>query len=174
MTPPPEFSRPERVDAIGEAERPVAVEATAPERDALARRFGLLSLDRLSAEFAVRRTSAGVRARGRVRAAAAQACSVTGEPVPAIVDEPVDLLFVETLDGADEVELDAGALDTVTYDGGAVDLGEAAAETVALALDPFPRAPGAADALKAAGVLSEDEAGPFGQLAGLKARLEGR
>ena len=62
----------------------------------------------------------------------------------------------------------------VPYDGGAIDLGETAAETMALALDPFPRGPGAEAALKAAGVISEEEAGPFGALAGLKDKLAGR
>jgi uncharacterized protein YutE (UPF0331/DUF86 family) len=63
-------------------------------------------------------------------------------------------------------------MDTVFYSGGAIDLGEAAAETLALALDPFPRSPAAAAALKEAGVLSEEEAGPFGALAGLRDKLK--
>ena len=45
----PEFSRPERVDAIGERERQVAIEADSGERAALAERFGLLAVDALSA-----------------------------------------------------------------------------------------------------------------------------
>ena len=65
-------------------------------------------------------------------------------------------------------------IDTIEIEGGAIDLGEAAAETMALALDPFPRSPNAAAALKKAGVISEEEAGPFGALAGLKAKLEGK
>ena len=52
-----------------------------------------------------------------------------------------------------------------------IDLGEAAAETVALALDPFPRSPRAADVLRDAGVISEEEAKPKGALAGLGALL---
>ena len=88
--------------------------------------------------------------RGRVTGAVTQACSVTGVPLPATIDEPVALLFVERLDGQDEVELDAGALDTVEIEGGGIDLGEVAAETLALSLDPFPRSPDAADALACA------------------------
>ena len=38
----------------------------------------------------------------------------------------------------------------------------------ALALDPYPCGPNADDALKAAGVLSEEQAGPFAALAKLK------
>ncbi|HEV2747118.1 MAG TPA: DUF177 domain-containing protein, partial [Allosphingosinicella sp.] len=43
--------------------------------------------------------------------------------------------------------------------------------TLALSLDPFPRSPAAAEALKAAGVKSEEEAGPFGALAALRDKL---
>lgn len=172
--PRPEFSRPERIDLIGTGEREVQVEATAEERAALARRFGLLAVDRLSAHFVVRRETAGIRAVGRVEAAVVQPCSASGEPVPARVDEPVTLLFVEPGASDEEIELSGDALDTVEIENGAVDLGEAAAETMALALDPFPRAPNAAEALKAAGVLAEDEVTAFSGLAALRDKLAGR
>lgn len=167
----PEFPRPLRLDAIGEGEKRVEVAADEGERAALARRFGLISIDRLAADFAIRRDAAGIVARGTLAGAVVQACSVTGEPVPAAVDEPFDIRFLpEPGEAAEEVELDADACDTVFYTGGAIDLGEAAAETLALALDPFPRSPNAEAALREAGVLSEDEhvSGPFAALAKLK------
>jgi len=100
---------------------------------------------------------------------------VTDEALPVTVDEPVALRFVaEDKPDADEVELDENALDTMGFDGAAIDLGEAAAETMALALDPFPRGPNAAAVLREAGVISEEEAKPPGALAGLKAQLEKR
>lgn len=171
----PEWSRPERLDTIGADERQVSIEAEPAEREALARRFALVAVNRLAAQFAIRREAAGILATGRVKGEVVQACSATGEPVVAKVDEPVALRFVESLDGGDdEVELSDEALDTVEIEGGAIDLGEAAAETMALSLDPFPRSPGAEEALKAAGVIGEEDAGPFGALAGLKAKLEGR
>lgn len=166
----PEFSRTERLDTIGAGERAVTVEAEAAERAALARRFGLPGVDRLAGDFTLRREAAGIRVRGRVSAAVVQACSVTGVPLPATIDEPVDLLFAPQADAdasGDELELSDDSIDVVFHDGGAIDLGETAAETMALALDPFPRAPGADAALKEAGVLSEGEAGPFGALAAL-------
>ena len=46
----PEFSRPVRIDTIGEAPRGLAVEAEEVERINLARRFGLIAIDRLAAE----------------------------------------------------------------------------------------------------------------------------
>ncbi len=84
------------------------------------------------------------------------------------MNEPVTLRFVEDDAADEETELSADALDTMPIEGGAIDLGEAAAETMALALDPFPRAPDAAAVLREAGVLGEDDVRPATGLAGLK------
>ncbi|SEN51499.1 Uncharacterized metal-binding protein YceD, DUF177 family [Sphingomonas gellani] len=170
----PEFARPQRLDTIGDREREVVVEADDAERRALATRFGLIGIDRLEGHFTIRRDTNGVSARGRVVADVVQPCSASGAPLPAHVDEPVALMFVEPGTDTEEVELSADALDTMEIENGAIDLGEAAAETMALALDPFVRGPDADAALKAAGVLGEGEAGPFGGLAALKDKLAGR
>ena len=63
-------------------------------------------------------------------------------------------------------------LDTIGGEERQVAIAADESERLALALDPFPRSPQAADALKQAGVLSEEEAGAFGALAELKAKLE--
>lgn len=170
-----EFSRPIAADTIGDEARTVEIEADAAERAALANRFGLVAIAQLVARFSVRRDAQGIVADGRVTAALTQACSVTGDPLPATIDEPVALRFVpDQADERDEVELAGGDLDIMSYAGNQIDLGEAAAETLLLALDPFPRGPGAEAALRAAGVISEEEAGPFGALAGLKDKLAGK
>ena len=167
-----EFARPQRVDTIGDDARTIEVDADAQERAALAKRFDLIGIERLTGKFTIRRDAAGIVAEGRVTAAVTQACSITGDPLPATVDEPVALRFVAEEDaGQDEVELGDSDIDVIPYDGGTIDLGEVAAETMALALDPFPRGPNAEVVLKEAGVLSEEQAGPFGALAGLKDRL---
>ncbi len=171
----PEFSRPERLDTIGERDRSVTFAATPEERRKLAARFAILSVDLLEAHFTIRRDTSGIVAKGHVTAKVVQACSVTDEPLTATIDEPVALRFVDDFGAVDgEIELSDDALDTVPIDGGAVDLGEAAAETLALALDPFPRGPNAAAALRAAGVISEDEYQPVNAFSGLKAKLEGK
>ncbi|KRC79921.1 YceD family protein [Sphingomonas sp. Root241] len=170
----PEFPRPHRLDQIGAGETNVTVEANETERAALARRFDLVALDRLAASFALRRDAAGVRASGHLSAAVTQSCGVTGDPLPAKIEEDFAIRFLTepTEDEShDEIELAEEDLDTVFYTGSALDLGEAAAETLALALDPFPRSPNAAEVLKQAGVISEEEAGPFGALAALKDKL---
>lgn len=171
----PEFSRTFRRDEIGERPRDVRVEANEAERAALAARFDLQSLETLVGTAAIMRIAAGIRVSGRIIATAVQSCVATGAPVPAEIDEPFELLFVEEnalASDADEIELSAADCDVIGYDGQAIDLGEALAQTVALALDPFPRAPGADDVLREAGVLKEEEAGAFGVLADLKKALE--
>lgn len=169
----PEFSRPLRLDQIGAGESEHHVDATADERRALAGRFGLLALDRLAADYAVRRDAVGVIATGTLKGRVSQACVATGKPVPATIDQPFTLRFQPEPgdDTPEEVELDADDCDTIFFTGGAIDLGEAAAQTLALALEPFPRAADAEDALREAGVLSEDQAGPFAGLAALKEKL---
>ncbi len=171
----PEFSRPERIDTIGARPRSVTIEADSTERAALAARFGLVSVDRLTATLSLHEEASGIVVTGRVEADVVQACVVTGAPLATHVDEAVALRFVpdaEVPDG-DEIELADDAIDTIPYAGSAIDLGEAAAETMALALDPFPRGPEAAESLRAAGVVAEEEAGPFGALAGLRDKLKG-
>ena len=170
-----EFPRPQRVDTIGDEARTVEIDADAEERAALAKRFDLIDIEKLTGKFTIRRDAAGILAEGRVQAVVTQACSITGDPLPATVDEPVALRFVAEADaGQDEVELGDGDIDMIPYEGGTIDLGEVAAETMALALDPFPRGPNAATVLKEAGVLNEEEAvplGPFGALAALRDKL---
>ncbi len=172
---PPEFSRSIRVDTIGIAPKLMTIEAEAGEREAVARRFGLVAIGRLAAEADIVRAGEAVVARGRVTASVTQSCVASGEPVDATIDEPFEIQF-RPAPGSDrpeeEVELGAAELDVVFYEGGEVDLGEAVAETMALALDPYPRAPIAAQALKAAGVKNEEEAGPFGALAGLRDKMK--
>lgn len=170
----PEFTRPHRLDQIGAGESQERVEANAEERAALAKRFGLVAIESLTANFAIHRDAIGIVAKGHLSARVTQSCVVTDERIPAKIEEDFAIRFLPEPEGhnEEEVELSEDECDTVFYTGSAIDLGEAAAETLALALDPFPRSPGAAAALKEAGVISEEEAGPFGALAGLKDKLK--
>ena len=81
------------------------------------------------------------------------------------MDEAITLRFVEEGEEGEEIELDGDAIDVLPIEGGAIDLGEAAAETLALSLDPFARAPGAEEKLREAGVIPDDEARPYSALA---------
>lgn len=141
------------------------------ERSVTAERLGLLSLDRLEGHVVLQRDGPRVRAVGRVKAALGQACVASGEPVAGHIDEPFDLMFVPdpgSSAASDEIELAPQDCDTLFHDGSAIELGQAIADTLALALDPYPRSTAADAALREAGVLNEGEAGPFAALAKLK------
>lgn len=169
----PEFSRLLPLDTLGAAPREVAIEADEAECAALAARFGLIAVHALSARAALGRDGDKVSARGVVRAVVTQRCVASGEPVEAEVEAPFRIEFRPPPESgaAEEVELDPAELDIVFYEGDSVDLGEAAAETLSLALDPYPRAPDADEKLREAGVKSEAEAGPFAALAALRDRI---
>jgi uncharacterized metal-binding protein YceD (DUF177 family) len=161
------------LDQIRDGDR-LDIVADDEERRAVAERLGLLCLERFEAHAVLSRDGQKVRATGRLRAALEQSCVATGEPVPAHIDEPFDLSFMPeptSRGGDDEIELGEDDLDTVFHDGSAIDLGGAIADTLALALDPYPRSAGADAALKEAGVLSEEEASPFAALAALKEKI---
>lgn len=155
----PELSRPFSVAKISDDGETFHFEATPEERAALARRFDLVDLPSLEAEGEISVFDHGRRARveGVVRARVVQTCVVTLDPVPAQVEDS----FVRTYaspparpSGIEpETVLDLDAEDPPeSLERGLVDVGEAVAETLGLALDPYPRAPGAG--------LSEGGGGP--------------
>ena len=159
-----------RLDQIRGGER-LDLVADDPERKSVAERLGLGALGRLEAHVKLSKSGPQVRAEGRIAATLDQSCVVTGELVAAHVDQPFALLFVPVPDGSspdEEIELGEEDCDTVFYDGAAIDLGSAIADTLALSIDPYPRSASADAALKEAGVLSEEQASPFAMLARLK------
>ena len=155
----PEFSHILHAHEIGTAARAVTLGASVAERAALAKRFDLIELAALDATLSARGVAGGVRVTGQFRARGAQPCGLTGAPVAFDLDEAVDLRFTAVVAvGADEVELTDADLDTLPMDGDGIDLGEAVAQSLGLALDPYPRADGAA---LPAEVVPEDQVVPL-------------
>ena len=172
----PEFSRPVPVDGLGDGGTVVEIEAGAEERKALARRLGVLSVDRLDATLRLvrRRDGTCVRLVGDLRARMTQACVVTLKALSTDIKAAVDRLFGPDAPGAAEdevmVSLDDADPPEAIVDG-VIDVGEVVAEQLSLEIDPFPRAAGAvfdgySSAPAAAGGGAAD--GPFEALSGLK------
>lgn len=168
--PAPEFSRPFAIESLGHERVTRRLEASPAERAALARRFGLLALDRLEAEVTLRWAAGGVlRLEGRLRAEATQRCVATLEPVPQSIDESFSVAYsrqagAEQAAGDEEAGLHPDAPEPLPAEG--LDLGEEVAQALSLALDPYPRAPGASPELPA----DEEGGGPFAALKGFKPR----
>jgi uncharacterized metal-binding protein YceD (DUF177 family) len=140
------------------------VEANTAECDAVAARLGLNAVRHLRCAFDLFGAEAGVvLATGRLHARAVQSCVISLEPFETEVAEDFRVRFVPAGTESDDIDLEAD--DEIPYEDAALDLGEAAVEQLALALEPFPRKPGAE--LPAA---SEQENGPFAALARLRGR----
>lgn len=119
------------------------------ELGALARALDLPSCERLTVEYSVRAMGQGrFRVAGEVSAALTQRCVVSLEPVPALVEEQFDEEFwpaaAIALDPGEQ-EREHEALSHVEPEpivDGEIDIGRLVYETVAAALDPYPRRPG--------------------------------
>jgi len=163
----PELSR--LVDLRQIIDKPVAIEASEKERAALARRFALVRIDRLEADVALDVDGEAVNAKGRLRAAVVQSCAISGDDLAATIDEPITLRFVPDKEVTEsEIELEERELDEIPFTGTAFDLGEAVAQSLALAIDPYAVGPGAERVRQDAGLLDPAAAGPFAALAALK------
>ncbi len=162
-----EFSRPVRAGQIKTQPQHFALAADTSTCAALAARFGLPAIAALAGDFTLRHERAGIiAAQLRMCAHITQICVVSLEPFETQIDEQSELRFVpaRSLPEADEADLSPESLDgpdEIPYTNDLIDLGAALAEQLALALDPYPRRPGAALPADA----QDDSAHPFAQLA---------
>jgi uncharacterized metal-binding protein YceD (DUF177 family) len=131
----------------------VDLNADAAERQALASRFDLLEVCGLRGHGRLERRGAELVLRGWLEADVVQECVVSLEPVPARVRQPVERRY--RLGGTSAaartrfephgtVVLEDDEDDVEPVIGREIDLGEAFAEELGLALEPYPRAPAAA------------------------------
>ncbi len=164
----PEFSRP--VDVRQAQGKQMQLTASADECAALARRFGLVRIDQLMAELSLVRDGQAVEADGTLRAEIVQTCAVSGEDLAVSIAEPLAFRFVphEEHNPDEELEIAVDDCDDIEFTGTMIDPGEAVAQSLALAIDPFAEGPGAEEARRRAGIISEGAAGPFAALAALK------
>jgi uncharacterized metal-binding protein YceD (DUF177 family) len=143
------FSRNMKLGGIGAAPVRRRITATEAECEALAERFGLPSIGALSGDFTLTHRRGGViDAQLRLEALVTQVCVVSLEPFDAAIAEDAALRFVPaaSVREGEAEELDAETLegpDEIAYQGEIIDLGALLAEQLALALDPYPRKPGA-------------------------------
>lgn len=164
----PEFSRPVLLARIGTEPYRQQISANEAERAALARRFDLVSLDRLEASVEIVRQGEQLLVlRADFEAAFEQNCIVTLDPIAGVLAERFTLLY-----GPPDAEETAASFvgDEVAFEpltGDTIDIGEAVAQEFSLALPPFPRSP---DAAVEGNVAEPDEGGPFAALSELRER----
>lgn len=139
----PEFTRPLSVARISAAGLAMQVTATPEECAALASRFKLPGIAALSCRFVLRPAMGGTyEAAGTLHARITQLCVVSLDAFESEVREEFRLRFVP--EGDESEDEDPDAVDEVPFAAETLELGEAAAQQLALALDPYPRKPGSA------------------------------
>lgn len=162
-----EFSRIADTRQIDEL--PVKLVASEAERAALAKRFELVAVTRLEANLALTKDGAAVLAEGSLSADIVQSCAISGEDLPVLVREKLKFRFVPAgqYSPDEELELEADELDEIEFTGTSFDIGEAVAQSLVLAIDPFAEGP---DATRVRREVLKDaaESGPFAALAALK------
>lgn len=141
---PPEFSRRVALARLGRDPFRQRIEATREEREKLARRFGLVALDRLTAAVELsRRSAASVLLEASFEAEFVQECIVSLEPVRGTLHQQFSLLYGPAA-AEREVELDGEEVSFEPITGEAIDIAEAVAQELSLVLPEFPRDPQAA------------------------------
>jgi uncharacterized metal-binding protein YceD (DUF177 family) len=140
----PEFSRLVRIDRIGPQPFRQRIEATSDERERLSQRFDLLSLDRLTATVDLyRRSGETIRLEASFEAQFVQSCVVTLEPVAGVISDRFFLVYGPPEAEPPEIPSDGDEAAFEPLVGDAIDIGEAVAQELSLALPPFPRDPAA-------------------------------
>ncbi len=203
--PTPEFSFPVDVTSLTLTGRSYTLKATPEERARVAARLDLQDVSEFTATLDAKFVGSGMfKVTGEIKAKVVQTCVVSLGAVPATIRDEVSATFI-THDsfekekarrekikarakarGIDEDEdvVELGGDDPPEVaKGDRIDLGEVAVVHLALALDPYPRAPGATfSPPPGVGVAAEDDepavANPFAALAqfkkGKKSGPEGR
>jgi uncharacterized metal-binding protein YceD (DUF177 family) len=158
--------------AIGSEGLAETMSASAEERTLIARELDILSCEALTARFEIKpgpgRSFFSVS--GVAEADVTQACVVTLDPVAAHVSEefaaeyrPMGTPEAKPVDVGDE------AREVESLEHGLIDVGRLVFEHIAMALDPYPRKPGAEFAWKDPKAAdAEAESHPFAALERLK------
>lgn len=182
MTPTLPLSRPFDPSVIPGEGTHRRLAAELGERGALAAEFDLLELGALTADLTLTRWRGdGVEIHGRVQAELSQSCVVTLEPVAQKIDAPFVIRLVPAGSrlaeaAGREVAIDPSAEDPPDiYEGHTIDLGAIVTEQLGLAIDPYPRSPGAMlGEISYPPEAAEKPESPFGALASLAAKPKSR
>ena len=138
--------------------------ATDAECQLLSARFDFIEVGFLSAELCVRKAARGCwDVSGQLKGEIVQACGATGVPVRETIDFPLEERYVRTVGDLDAVEVHVDEAEPL--ENGAIKIGEMLAQSLAVAVNPWPRAPEAPETFT---IGEEPLDHPFAGLAALK------
>ena len=170
--------RPILVDDIREDGKSVVeVEASEAERAALAQAYDLVAIAALKARLTLAKRGPVISITGVLKSHLTQICVVTMEPFESLVEDQIEMEFAppayvtEAWERLAQLEASGSNEDLPEPPDqiidGKIDLGAVTSEALALALDPYPKKPGAAFEGPADAAPTPEES-PFAVLARLK------
>ena len=168
-TAPPELSVVVELAKVARNERHLSIEANSDERTAIAKRFGIPSVESLSGEVSISANAEKISLKGVVRATLTRECVASLEPLVEEIEDPFDLEFLRQETPAEDDEIGAAGEDWLdqpeTWSGDEIDVGEIVVQQVSLAMNPFPRKENAENLADAYG--AQAESSPFAALKNL-------
>ena len=138
--------------------------ASDKELKSLATRFKFLDVLSLSAELTIQKSARHCwDVAGPLRGVVVQACSSSGVPLRETVDFLIEERYVRSVGNQEEVEVHMGVAEPLENE--AINIGELLAQSLAIAVTPWPRAPEAPEVYTCGEELPDHR---FAGLAGLK------
>ena len=138
------FEHPVQADRIRPgAPETVSLTMDAPDREALARAFGIPGVTRLSGEAQAARRGGVIEVEGTVRAVLTRECVASLEEMTEEIEEPFAVAYTEHPRAPAEGEVEADLDAPEPIENGVLDLGAVLLEQLVLAMDPHPRIEGA-------------------------------
>ena len=138
--------------------------ASNEELKCLATRFEFLDVLALSAELTICKSARDCwDVAGQLKGVVVQACSSTDVPLRETVDFLIEERYVRTVGNQEDVEVHMGVAEPLENE--AINIGELLAQSLAIAVTPWPRAPEAPETYTSGEEMPEH---PFARLAALK------
>jgi uncharacterized metal-binding protein YceD (DUF177 family) len=138
-----ELSRPIDLSKVGAGGLRIEVTTRETEREALALRMGIPAVHALTCSYLITRDPGGetFTAHGTLTGRVTRVCVVSAEDFVTPIEDVFTIRFVP--EGTEQEDPDPDDDDEIPFSGTVIDLGEVTSEQLALALDPYPRMPGA-------------------------------
>ena len=164
-----------RIDSMPPKGRDLALAASEEEREAIAAQLAITAVEMLRVRLHADKFRGGFRVKGRLEAVVKQPSVISLEPVRQEIAEDIDRIF---LPGGEKPFAGVAGAETFVdlegddvpdhFEGPEADLSDLIIETLALAIDPYPRAEG--ESIGDLGLESSesDDSSPFSRLRALK------
>jgi uncharacterized metal-binding protein YceD (DUF177 family) len=162
-----------RLDSMPTAGRDIDITVEREAREAIAAQLEVTAVDRLQVKLHAVRFRGGIRVTGQLRALVVQPSVVSLEPVTEDIVESIDRVFLPGGEKAYAGKADAEVFVDLEgedlpdhFEGNEADLSDLIVETLALAIDPYPRLEG--ETVAELGDEDDEDDSPFAGLKVLK------